>query len=256
MEHNMSTQRSRGLGVEVLELKNKSLLSKWLFKLLNEDGMWQELLHKKYLRSKTLSQVSASPTDSPFWKGLMNVKEEIFSRGSFVVGNGRNTRFWEDIWLGDKSLADEYPSLYNIANHKNVTVENVLASNPLNIGFRRTLNGNKWDRWTHLLHRLILVQLTDSEDSFKWKLNISGVFSVKSMYMDLLNGHTVFLKKYIWKMKVPLKIKIFMWVLHEKVILTQKITWLNVIGRVVLNVVLVIKMRQYNTFLFHALLLR
>jgi hypothetical protein len=129
--------------VEVLELKNKSLLSKWLFKLLNEDGMWQELLHKKYLRSKTLSQVSASPTDSPFWKGLMNVKEEFFSRGSFVVGNGRNTRFWEDIWLGDKSLADEYSSLYNIANHKNVTVENVLVSNPLNIGFRRTLNGNK-----------------------------------------------------------------------------------------------------------------
>jgi hypothetical protein len=64
--------------VEVLELKNKSLLSKWLFKLLNEDGMWQELLHKKYLRSKTLSQVSASPTDSPFWKGLMNVKEDFF----------------------------------------------------------------------------------------------------------------------------------------------------------------------------------
>jgi hypothetical protein len=34
---------------------------------------------------------------------------------------------------------------------------------------------------------------------------------VKSMYLDLLDGHTVFLKKYIWKMKVPLKIRIFMW---------------------------------------------
>jgi hypothetical protein len=52
--------------VKILRLKNKSLLSKWLFKLLNEDGMWQDLLHEKYLRSKTLSQVSASPTDSPF----------------------------------------------------------------------------------------------------------------------------------------------------------------------------------------------
>jgi hypothetical protein len=30
-----------GLGIEVLELKNKSLLSKWLFKLINEDGVWQ-----------------------------------------------------------------------------------------------------------------------------------------------------------------------------------------------------------------------
>ena len=29
------------LGIEVLELKNKCLLSKWLFKLLTEEGMWQ-----------------------------------------------------------------------------------------------------------------------------------------------------------------------------------------------------------------------
>ena len=35
-----------GLGIEVLELKNKCLLSKWLFKLLNEQDVWQELIHK------------------------------------------------------------------------------------------------------------------------------------------------------------------------------------------------------------------
>jgi hypothetical protein len=86
-----------GLGIEDLELKNKSLLAKWLHKLINEEGMWQELLHKKYLSSKTLSQVSANPTDSPFWKGLMKVKDEFFKRGSFQIGNGQSTRFWEDI---------------------------------------------------------------------------------------------------------------------------------------------------------------
>jgi hypothetical protein len=36
-----------------------------------------------------------------------------------------------------------------------------------------------------------------------------------------MNGHTVFLRKYIWKIKVPLKIKIFMWFLYRKVILTK-----------------------------------
>jgi hypothetical protein len=44
-----------GLGIEVLELKNKCLLNKWFFKLLNEEGVWQELLHNKYLSQKTLS---------------------------------------------------------------------------------------------------------------------------------------------------------------------------------------------------------
>jgi hypothetical protein len=55
-----------GLGIEILEIKNK-----WLFKLLNEDGVWQELVHSKYLIQKTLLGVQAKPTHSPFWKGLM-----------------------------------------------------------------------------------------------------------------------------------------------------------------------------------------
>src|SRR4051812_8783119 len=82
-----------GLGMEVLGLKNKSLLRKWLFKLINEQGVWQELFQNKYLKDKTLSQVSAKPTDLPFWKGLMGVKDDFFKRGLMVVGNGHNTRF-------------------------------------------------------------------------------------------------------------------------------------------------------------------
>jgi hypothetical protein len=77
-----------GLGIEVLDLKNKSLLSKWLFKLLNDEGVWQELLQSKYLSQKILSQVQAKPSDSPFWKGLMHVKDAFFARGHFKVGDG------------------------------------------------------------------------------------------------------------------------------------------------------------------------
>jgi hypothetical protein len=64
--------------VEVLELENKSLLSKWIYKLMNE-GVWKEILQNKYRKTKTLSQVTTTPTHSPFWKGLMNIKDEIFS---------------------------------------------------------------------------------------------------------------------------------------------------------------------------------
>jgi hypothetical protein len=42
------------------------------------------------------------------------------------------------------------------------------------------------------------------------------------MYLDLLDGHTVFLRKYIWKLKVPPKISISMWFLHRKVILRKE----------------------------------
>ena len=55
-----------GHGIIDLEIQNKCLFSKWLFKLFNEDGIWHSLLIKKYLGSKTLSQVSGKPTDSHF----------------------------------------------------------------------------------------------------------------------------------------------------------------------------------------------
>jgi hypothetical protein len=64
------------------------------------------------------------------------MKDKFFSRGSFNLGNGMDTRFWEDPWLGDKPLAQQYPSLYNIMQQKQVSVANVLH-NPLNISFRK-----------------------------------------------------------------------------------------------------------------------
>ena len=210
-----------GLGVEVLEIKNRCLLSKWLFKLLNEEGVWQQLLKNKYFTDKTLSQVQTKPTDSQFWKGLMSVKDDFFKRGSFKVGNGSNISFWEDVWLGDTSLSRQYPSMFNIARRKDLSVASVFSLPTLSIDFRRSLTGNRWERWLDLVERLFNVGLTDQPDVFVWKLTDSGRFTVKSMYADFMNGHTAFLRKYIWKMKVPLKIKIFMWFVYKKVILTK-----------------------------------
>ncbi|WVZ90567.1 hypothetical protein U9M48_036858 [Paspalum notatum var. saurae] len=50
-----------GLGVQNLEIQNKCLLSKWLFKLFNEEGMWQELI-------KNIVQVENKLGDSHFLK--------------------------------------------------------------------------------------------------------------------------------------------------------------------------------------------
>ena len=93
-----------GLGVEVLELKNKCVLSKWLFKLLNEEGVWQELLQNKCLHCKTLALVEAQPTDSPFWKGLMRVKEDLFIRGSFKIDNEVNNKVLGRLLVGRFSI--------------------------------------------------------------------------------------------------------------------------------------------------------
>jgi hypothetical protein len=123
----------------------------------------------------------------------MRVKEEFFNRGFFQIGNGMNTRFWEDIWLGKTPLANQYPSLYNIVRHKDVTVAHVLAQTPLNISFRRVLLRNKWTLWLQLCRKLMRINLSDDNDRFVWSLTINGTFTVKSMYEDLMNDHKSFL---------------------------------------------------------------
>jgi hypothetical protein len=105
--------------------------------------------------------------------------------------------------------------------HKNVLVSTVFATVHINISFRRGLNGDKWLKWMHLCQRLMTVTVSVESDKFIWKLTDLGVFSGKSMYLDLMNGHTIFLRKYLWKLKIPLKIKIFMWFLSNKVLLTE-----------------------------------
>ena len=57
MGHSLPLKRPWGLGIHDLELKNIALFSKWLYRLLTTDGVWQQLIHNKYLGSQPLSQV-------------------------------------------------------------------------------------------------------------------------------------------------------------------------------------------------------
>jgi hypothetical protein len=52
--------------------------------------------------------------------------------------------FWEDIWLEDSPLAQQYPTLYSIAERKEVSIAQVISQSPLNIAFRGALIGNNW----------------------------------------------------------------------------------------------------------------
>ena len=130
MGHPLLPKRSRGLGIIDLEVQNKCLLSKWIVNLLNSEGTWQSLLRNKYLSSKSLPQVQAKPNDSDFWRGLMKIKEEVLACGSFQIKDGKQTRFWEDTWVGQRPFKEQYPSIYNIACQPHASVECVKFKTP------------------------------------------------------------------------------------------------------------------------------
>ena len=100
----------------------------------------------------------------------------------------QQTRFWEHLWLGNKTLKDESPELYRITRRKNVTVANVFNSRSLNVSFRRALLGNKLTPWLQLVSKVTDVALNNEKDVFVWSPNKNGLFTVKSMYSNMMTN--------------------------------------------------------------------
>ncbi|WVZ77229.1 hypothetical protein U9M48_025118, partial [Paspalum notatum var. saurae] len=171
-----------GLGILNLEVQNRCLLSKWLFKLINEDGLWQDLLKKK--------------------------KDQFLALGSFEAKVGNQASFWEDCWIGDKPFMEVYPSLYRIVRKIAVTIASVLKSNPLNVSFRRSLIGDNFMAWYKLISKVANINLSKENDTF-------------NLYNNLILDNTIPVTCDLWKLRIPLKIKNFLWYLRTEVILTK-----------------------------------
>ncbi|WVZ96849.1 LOW QUALITY PROTEIN: hypothetical protein U9M48_042432 [Paspalum notatum var. saurae] len=146
-----------GLGILDLNTKNTALLSKWLYKLLTSDGLWQQMHRNKYVGSKPLAQVERKSGDS-----------------LLVMPNEGKARF---------------STLWNLRYKGRIT----------------------------------------NQDAFHWNLAPNDRFSVKSHYAALMFRNIPKVNRDLWKLKVPLNIKFFLWYLQYGVILTKdnlaKLSW-------------------------------
>ncbi len=81
-------------------IMNKAMLGKWVWRIENEDVWWQDILREKYLKGKPLSAVKKKPGISHFWQGIMEIKDLFYKHVTKILGNGKDTLFWEDSWIG------------------------------------------------------------------------------------------------------------------------------------------------------------
>ena len=85
--------------------------------------------------------------------------------------------------------------------------------------FRRSLSQREHERWGELMTSLENVALDqNSRDEVYWALDSSKSFTTKSLYRFVTNrGVSIPEAENVWKAKLPLKIKIFLWQLkHNK----------------------------------------
>jgi hypothetical protein len=146
----------------------------------------------------------------------MKVKEYFLSLGHFTLNNEENIIFWEDKWLGNTTLRYQFPELYSIVRRKNVSVASVFRTIPLNNSFQRGLVGNNLNQWYRLVAGVVHIRLSEVQDRFVWDLIQNDNFAISSMYKALIMDTHVLHNTLLWKLKIPLRIKIFLWYLSVK----------------------------------------
>jgi len=208
-----------GLGIINTKIMNESLLVKWIWKIhLQPDDLWYKILKAKYLGDNGFFD-STGAGGSQFWKGLHKVKHLFKWGASFTIGNGKLCRFWEDCWLHEVPLKILYGDLYQLVRDPNVFVNECWNNGSWFVDFKRCLSAYDYDRWLGLLNMLNDCALTDNRaDVVHWALDKKKQFTTKSLYRLLTDrGVSSRVAGYIWRSKVPLKIKFFLWqILNNK----------------------------------------
>jgi len=181
------------------------------------------LLRRKYLKGRGFCQ-SKKAGSSQFWQGLHDVKE-WYERGKVhIVGNGQQTRFWKDVWLGECSLKVQCPKLFKICHDQDISVQAAAAGN-WGMSYRRCFGEVEMEEWGELMAKLETINLTIADDRVCWKLENSGKYSTRSMYRFITYaGVTDVQMMEIWKAKIPLKVQIFLWMAwHDRIQTVQQL---------------------------------
>ena len=150
------------------------------------------------------------------WKEIRKEGPLMFKNIVYSVGDGGRA-FWKDKWCGNNTLCDSFPSLYALANSKEVWVAAVgTCWRKRGVGIPGSLNLSMIGRWRWWRGSFLTLQgkrlVIDLEDRVLWKETKDGKFYVKSLYSALETRSAVsILKNIIWSPCVPTKVGFFTW---------------------------------------------
>jgi hypothetical protein len=82
--------------------------------------------------------------------------------------------------------------------------------------FAGPLSQNEAYQWDALLGALQDSHINKSNDFVSWVLEKSGRYTTKSMYRYILHREVLNIRmRKMWKSKLPMKLKIFMWLVFQ-----------------------------------------
>ena len=179
--------------------------------------MWKTILIAKY------GVLGFSSTCSSFWSGVLKHTDAVELGLTRHLGNGSTILFWKDRWCSELPLSALYPNLFMYTLDPDLLIAEAFVNSSWQLLFTRQLTGILYSEWHNLLtHLQNFVPNLTMPDTLYWRWSSVGKFTVHSFYQWLeFGGIKNITFKTIWLSKMPLKIKIFLYLLKRDKILTK-----------------------------------
>lgn len=224
-----------GLGIVSIKTKNLALLSKWFYRWEHERcRKWNQWVRQKYnfdssegliegLNRNGLSTCLKNIITASDNKVLNKIlKHESFS---WKLRNGISIYFWEDLWTGSSTLMTRFKRLYQLSTLKKLSVAEFLQSweRSKSSGvtvWTRALRSWEIEELEILVGIIQTIKLTPEEDELVWvpsnkPLTVKKVTELLTPYEERVYWD------FIWKLKIPQKIRLFLWKVHSNALPTK-----------------------------------
>lgn len=213
------TKEAGGLGLRKARDNNAALLTKLGWKILTDHNkLWCRVLQDKYLRRHSIYNWPMERRASHVWKSICRYRDILRQGVKWNVGNGAHISLWHDWWCGLQPLAHNYsvPQVNNLDKVSSLLDEEGKWNTE---SIANIVTPQDLQEITKI-HRPRFVTYTDAPT---WIGTAVGTFSTASAYRIISNqeadGRTW---KWLWKAKIPQKLKCFLWlILHDRLLTNQ-----------------------------------
>nr|GEZ23180.1 RNA-directed DNA polymerase, eukaryota, reverse transcriptase zinc-binding domain protein [Tanacetum cinerariifolium] len=185
----LASEERGGLGISSLYALNRGLFFKWIWRFVTQkNSLWARVIQAVHGLDGKIGPNMRWGYKST-WTSIVQEFHTLASKGINVfqflrrkIGNGVDTKFWEDSWCDRGLLKDLFPRVYALEQSKHITVANKVSSTCLSFSFRRCPRGGRErEQFERLIDVTKDVLLNDDKNRWEWALDKNGDFSVLSI---------------------------------------------------------------------------
>ncbi|XP_071712840.1 uncharacterized protein [Rutidosis leptorrhynchoides] len=214
----LASRENRGLDIGSLRSFNISLILKWIWRFVSfPNALWSRIIKAIYGDSGGLDTCKLG---NGIWPIIASTFIKAKAAGSVPanvlhvkLGNGSNTRFWKDNWLGDGALKDKFARLFRLDIDQDCTIARKLVNGGWVWEWNRSSIGARNEALLlDLCSKLDQVSLGEGNYRWSWSLTNDTGYSV-SKTRSFIDDHVLpsALIYTMWCSQIPRKINIFIW---------------------------------------------